>query len=334
MTGRERVRAAVRFAGPDRIPIRHPGWPSDLERARLFRDLYQRYPSDFADVVWPPAPEAERSAAKPPQDVDAWGCRWERLPPNARRVIGYPLASWDRLSDYQFPQHPSPAGVAKAAELTRDRHGETCILANPISFFQQMQDLRGFENFMLDLVQRPPQLLELRDRMVAHHIGGIDLWADHGLIDCVQILDDWGIQTGLVAHPRVWFELFKSAYVQLFEAIHRIGAYVLFHTCGRTIEIIPDLIAAGVDILMVQFSAHTFEELSAACQGKVCILTDPDRQRLLPFGEPEEIRAYLKQAVRSLGTQDGGIIGYGEIADPDVPLANAEALLEAFGQLG
>jgi uroporphyrinogen decarboxylase len=285
-------------------------------------------------VIWPLAAEAETSASEPSQDVDIWGCRWERLPPNARRVTGHPLASWDRLSDYQFPQHPSPAEVAKAAQLTRDRQQGKCVLAGGISFFQQMQDLRGFESFMFDLAQRPPQLLELRDRMVAHHLEGINLWADYGLIDCVQILDDWGIQTGLVAHPRVWRELFESAYVQLFEAIHRIGACVLFHTCGRTIEIIPGLIAAGVDILMVQFSAHTFEELSAACQGKVCILTDPDRQRLLPFGKPEEIRAYLRQAVRSLGTQDGGIIGYGEIADPDVPLANAEALLEAFGQLG
>ena len=83
---------------------------------------------------------------------------------------------------------------------------------------------------------------------------------------------------------------------------------------------------------MVQFSAHTLEELSTACQGKVCILTDPDRQGLLPFGTPNQIRANLQQAVALLGTPTGGIIGYGEIADPDVPFENAEAVLEAFHQ--
>lgn len=330
MTGRERVQAAVRFAGPDRIPIRHPGLPSDSARAQRFRELYQRYPSDFADVIWPPAAEAEASPSQSAPDVDAWGCRWERLPPNARRVVGHPLASWRDLPRYQFPQHPAPGRVAQAEQLTRDRHEGKCILAGAISFFQQMQDLRGFENLMVDLAQRPPELLQFRDRMLDHHLQGIDLWAGRGLIDCVQVLDDWGIQTGLVAHPRVWRDLFQSAYVRLFEAVHRIGAYVLFHTCGRTIEIIPDLIAAGVDILMVQFSAHTLEELSAACKGKVCILTDPDRQGLLPFGTPDQIRANLQQAIGLLGTPEGGIIGYGEIADPDVPFENAEAVLDVF----
>jgi len=154
------------------------------------------------------------------------------------------------------------------------------------------------------------------------------------VIDGFQFNDDWGVQTGLFINRQMWLDIFQPRYRTLFQAVHQVGAHVMFHSYGRTIEILPDLIETGVDIMTTQFSAHTLEELSEVCQGKVCVLTDLDRQHLLPFGTPQEIKDYVKRVIESLGTSQGGIIAYAEIADPDVPIENAQAVLEAFHEYG
>jgi hypothetical protein len=63
--------------------------------------------------------------------------------------------------------------------------------------------------------------------------------------------------------------------------------------------------------------------------GKVCLRTDIDRQHLLPHGTPEEIAATVRGLVDRWRRYEGGLIGSGQVG-PDVPLANAEAMLAAF----
>jgi hypothetical protein len=61
----------------------------------------------------------------------------------------------------------------------------------------------------------------------------------------------------------------------------------------------------------------------------VCFRGELDRQKILPFGTPAEVVQHVKQARAFFHTSAGGYIFYGQLG-PDVPLANAEAMLKAF----
>ena len=64
MTSKERVRRAVKFQGPDRVPV----------------DLPEPYGSDFLHVGPDPHPDWRPSVRTPERWEDEWGCIWEKLP--------------------------------------------------------------------------------------------------------------------------------------------------------------------------------------------------------------------------------------------------------------
>ena len=104
---------------------------------------------------------------------------------------------------------------------------------------------------------------------------------------------------------------------------------VHFHSDGNIIDIIPDLLDLGVTVLNCQSNVIGLDVLKRKLAGAVCFRTDLDRQRIVPFGTPPEVKAHVVDVFDHLGTRSGGIIACGEIG-PDTPLANIRAMYEAF----
>ena len=104
---------------------------------------------------------------------------------------------------------------------------------------------------------------------------------------------------------------------------------VFFHSDGYILEIIPDLIEAGVDALNAQVWCMGVERLAERFAGRLCFWGELDRQTLLPHGTPAEIHQAARQMMAHLARPSGGLIGQGE-AGVDVPLANIEAMLSAW----
>jgi hypothetical protein len=90
----------------------------------------------------------------------------------------------------------------------------------------------------------------------------------------------------------------------------------------------PDLVELGVDVLNCQASVMERNALKEFT-GQICFRTDIDRQNMLPYASPTEVKEYIFQLFRDLGTLDGGIVACGEISE-DVPLENIKAMYEAF----
>ena len=152
-------------------------------------------------------------------------------------------------------------------------------------------------------------------------------------VDCVRFGDDWGAQDRMLVHPDMWRRFFKPRYKRMFDVIKEAGKFVWFHTDGWIWEIIDDLIEIGVDVLNPQHGCMGDERVAARVGGRVCIRTDIDRQYLIPWGTPDEIRAYVKKVLKLVGGYNGGIILHGEVG-PDVPLENVQALYSAYYDYG
>ena len=333
MESRERVVRAIRFGKPDRPPISHAILPSaQYHYGEALKAITDAVPEDFG---WQLLPDLPREKLPPlyklGTNVDDFGTVWKVTVEGRCGIpIQYPIAEdWSNYEAYVWPAAFS-AGVPQYRLYSGHMVGQSeAYYARGawITFFEQMQQLHGFEATLVDLVTDRPEVYRLRDDLLAFNLAWIERWLElpyQGL----HFADDWGSQTNLLISPERWRQFFKPVYAAMFSRVKAAGLDVWFHSDGDIVEILPDLIELGVDVLNCQASVMAMERLRAFA-GQVCFRTDIDRQHVLPYVSPAEVKRYVDRLFHELGTPDGGIVACGEISE-DVPLENIKAMYEAF----
>ena len=122
------------------------------------------------------------------------------------------------------------------------------------------------------------------------------------------MMDDWGTNQSLLINPDTWRAVFKPLYRDYCDLIHSAGKFVFFHTDGHTAEIYPDLIEIGVDAINSQLFCMNIEELGRRYAGKITFWGEIDRQHILPFGSPDEVRQAVQRVRTAIDTGKGGVI--------------------------
>ena len=244
--------------------------------------------------------------------------------------IGTPIAEdWSNYKEYRWPP-VFKAGVPKYRLYSGHMSGrDEAYYARGawITFFEQLQQLHGFSATLMDIVLDRPEVYRLRDELLDFQLKVIDQWLEREY-QGLHFADDWGTQKSLMIAPEKWRSFFKPAYKAMFSKVKAAGLDVWYHSDGNIIEIIPDLLELGVSVLNCQASVMDRNRLTNFA-GKVCFRTDIDRQTVLPFVRPAQVKEYINQLFHDLGTSAGGIIACGEISE-DVPLENIRAMYEAF----
>jgi len=338
MNSRERVFRAIKFECPDRIPVIHEYLPGALLKyGEDLINLFRKYPNDFLPVEEIKIPQSNPEFYRPDgsyyrEYTDEWGLRWaEHQEGIVGQVIGHPLSDWDKMKDYKIP---TPAilkpGEKDRAKARFGRIKDSYILwGGGFNFFERMQWLRGYEALLIDMVEDREEVYILADRLLDEYIIPlVKAYLEIGA-EIISLSDDWGTQNQLMINPALWRKIFKPRYKKIFDLCHEANALVYMHSDGMIMEIIPDLIEIGLNVINPQFSCMDLEELKRITEHKICISTDIDRQKLLPFGTPEEVRKYVQSVFELLACPEGGLMWRGEVG-PDVPLQNVEAMLKAF----
>ena len=160
----------------------------------------------------------------------------------------------------------------------------------------------------------------------------MEMAARHGFHG-IHFADDWGGQYRLLIRPDTWRRLFKPRYAEMFRVVRSAGMDVWYHSDGMIADILGDLIEIGVDVLNCQTTVMGLDWVAANARGKVAFRTDIDRQGVMPFGTPSEVREEVQRVFEACGTPAGGLIACGEVG-PETPLANIRAMYEAFAEFG
>ena len=101
------------------------------------------------------------------------------------------------------------------------------------------------------------------------------------------------------------------------------------HSDGVILEILPDLVDAGVNVFWVRSAAQSAGR-SAAASGRKGVLPDPDRRAVhIRNGTPEQVRQHARNLIAALGSFNGGVIGCHEVAS-DQPWENVVAMIETL----
>jgi hypothetical protein len=286
------------------------------------------------DFGWEYLPDLQReefpALYRPGRNRDDFNTLWEV---HAEGVCGipveWPFADWKAYEGYRWPEFTAgpPRGRLYSGHMA-GKDEDYYARGGWITFFEQMQQLRGMENLLMDLVDGSREVYRLRDDLLAFNLRWLDKWCALPY-DGIHFADDWGDQKRLLIAPELWREFYKPAYRTMFAKVTAAGMDVHFHSDGNIIEIIPDLIEMGVRVLNCQANVIGLDKLKQKFAGTLCFRTDLDRQRVVPFGTPDEVKRHVVDVFEHLGTRKGGIIACGEIG-PETPLANIRAMYEAF----
>jgi hypothetical protein len=336
MNSRERVIRTLKFDAVDRIPRQLwqlPGIP--LYRKADLAEIAEKYPDDlqFINYGYGMGSLSRGQPGVVGQYTDAWGCTFTVAEPGViGEVKDFVLDDWRKLDSYQLPWAVIERIDADAVNRFCAASDRFVIAATETRPFERVQFLRGTENTFLDLAYGTKQLDRLLHRLHDFFIKEISAWAATD-VDGIWFLDDWGTQVSLLISPVLWREVFKPLYRDYVDIIHAHGKYAFYHSDGNIEAIYPDLVEIGVDAVNTQLFCMDIEGLGEKFAGKIAFWGEIDRQHVLPFGTPDEVKAAVNRvAAAMIRGKKTGVIAECEFGMIE-PKENIMAVFEAWNQV-
>jgi uroporphyrinogen decarboxylase len=264
---------------------------------------------------------------------DTYGVTW-RVDQRPWHLEKAPLSA-PSFAGYDFPTpevfiHPEQKEQGRESCA---RHLESFRTVNlGWGLFEASWGLRGFENALMDAVAEPDFYQEVLDRLAHNFLAFVDYVSDLP-VDAIMFGDDWGGQSGVLMGPERWRKFLKPRWAKIYEAVHAQGKYVITHCCGSIVDILPDLIEIGLDVLeSVQPEARGMNpyELKKRWGDKLTFWGCLGSQSTIPFGTPAGIAAEVERLCAEMGRGGGYILAPAKPLQPGMPVENAVAVLEAF----
>lgn len=338
MLPRERFLRTLSYAGPDRLPVVYHPSPAGLHvHGQKLLDLFQRFPPDnpieFHDLPTPDPEAVAPDGSYRELQTDAWGTVWEHLIFGvAGHPYTYPIPDWKSIDALVFPPTPLPKGPTFEEERARLRLQKERFLTTGggISIFERLHALRPIDDILMALADGDRGLTRLLERLEAYWTEVIGYQIALG-VDAIWFGDDWGTQTAPIISPTLFRNVFRPIYARLFDLVKSAGARVFFHSCGDLGPIFDDLLDLGIDLIWPQISwFEANPHRMALCrERRVAFYVHPDRQRLVPLGTPNAIRAEMRRYAELGHSLNGGVIFYVEIEN-DAPFENIRTLIESI----
>lgn len=210
-----------------------------------------------------------------------------------------------------------------------------------VHLFTAGQSLRGFANFMTDLVVNPKLSDFILGTLCDFYIKRFKKYIETvgSYVQIINLNDDLGTQNALQISPELYRKRIKTYHKRLFNFIKKnSSAYLFFHSDGSIHQIIPDLIEMGIDILNpVQYTAKNMDARKLKREfGKELTFWGGgcDTQKILPFANPKKVREETKRRIEELAPGGGFVFSQVHNIQPDVPLQNIIAMYEAVQDYG
>ncbi len=158
VNSRERVSRAIHFQRPDRLPISHAILPSaQYHYGEALKAITDAVPEDFGWSLLPDLPPDKLPAVyKFGRNRDDFGTLWHVSEQGRCGIpIEYPIPeNWEGYEKYQWPVFG--AGVPKYRLYSghmSGTSGDYYARGGWITFFEQMQQLHGFSETLIDLAE-------------------------------------------------------------------------------------------------------------------------------------------------------------------------------------
>ncbi len=280
--------------------------------------------------------------------VDIWGI--ERAWSGAYWDIVYsPLrgATIDDLDTYPWPDPSVVSAEAPLEDYQRKarelwEHTDKVVVAeHPVyGVFELACWMCGFDDMLWRLAGDKPFvhklfgiLLKLQKAFIEPYYRAVGTY-----IHLTTSGDDFGTQIAPFIAPASFHDLIAPYFTERIAFTRQFTpAYFWHHTCGSVYDLLPDLLACGVQILNpIQPGAWKMEpeRLKTDFGKRITFHGGFDTQNVLPFGTPEQIEAEVARVMSAMKPDGGYIFSAAHNIQHDVPAENVLCMFQTAKRLG
>jgi uroporphyrinogen decarboxylase len=260
----------------------HVDWWISMNRSTPNRMWRQVNPDDTFNDIWSTHSYRMETAVGAYEGFKTW-----------------PLSKAESIEDLKQHPWPDPGWwdfrPLPAIMQALDAHDEYHLRFRIGSVFEIGWQLRGLEEFMMDLASNPAIPMYIMDRLTEIYLENT---------------------------RRVYV---RPHHVRIIELAHRYGKPVMYHTDGAIYPLIPDFIEMGVDVLnplQPDAKGMDMQKIKDEFGDRLTFHGGVDIMRTLPKGRPEQVAAEVQERVRVLGRGGGYILCSSHHIQPDTPIQN------------
>ena len=207
----------------------------------------------------------------------------------------------------------------------------------PAPWLKRPRGIRDIEEWYVSTLTRRDYIWKVFERQAEVALANLSL-LQAALSDRVHVTlvtgTDFGAQTTSFISPQSYRDLYQPFHRAVNDWVHRHTRWKTFiHSCGSVLELIPEFIASGFDILNpVQTAAagmdprrlkERFGERLVFWGGGV------DTQRTLPFGTPAQVREQVHERLETFARGGGFVFAAVHNIQAGIPVENLLALFQA-----
>jgi uroporphyrinogen decarboxylase len=283
-------------------------------RAFLGMDYVQVFPREPANVIGHTAEGHQKVR-------DIWGTV-QIVTDQTSEIIEKPIQSAEAIKHYEFPR----LDAFQYDNISRwVQDGEYFVAAQIDTGYFKANQLVGFEDYMLYLLEHKPALHELMEKFTQFQIEMADHLIKLG-VDCIWLSDDHAYNSGPFISPALFREFDLRYMRQIVAHVRAQDVPVVLHSCGNLNYTLRDIVETGINGLhAIQPSAHNDIYAYKRTYGHtLCFLGNMDINELLPNGSPWEIDQKVQEMVAHMfADRTGFILTTCNLLGSDVPVENA-----------
>ncbi|NLG26937.1 MAG: uroporphyrinogen-III decarboxylase-like protein [Chloroflexi bacterium] len=339
MTPRERWLAVLQRQTPDRVPMDY--WTTNEARDKLMkhlgvaddRALYRRLHIDRVVSVGP------RYVGPPiPEGQDVFGIQ--------HRIADYGVGTYSEVAVSPLAQYNSVEEIEANYRWPDPDWWDYSDVPDQIvgledypirgggsEPFLTYKSLRGQEQAFMDLALNPEIVHYCLDKLfdLAYKQTERIYAAVPGKVMISYVAEDMGSQETLMFSPKQIHEFLLPRMKRMIDLAHSAGVYVFHHSDGAVRRILPDMIAAGIDVLNpIQWRCKGMERegLKRDFGDQLVFHGGVDNQYTLAFGSVAEVRQEVLDNLRILGAGGGYILAPCHNIQAVSPAENIVAMYE------
>jgi uroporphyrinogen decarboxylase len=276
--------------------------------------------------------------------TDEWGIGWKAVEYKTKfgngiytEIDKHPLASDKSVLSY-VPPDPHREELYEDSKLLLKQYGNEYFIVGVTvtTIFETAWALRGLEQMLLDFYLDPDLAHQILEIPYQYHLTAAKKLATLG-VDMIWVGDDIGAQDNMLISMDAWRTFFKprmANFIQELKSINR-NVKVAYHSDGNIMDMIPELIEIGLDVLNpIQPASMDPALLKRKFGDKLCFWGTIDEQHTLPFGTVDDVIGEVKNRVDTIGKNGGLIIGPTHHVQLDTPMENFQAMVETIKNYG
>jgi uroporphyrinogen decarboxylase len=341
MTSRERVMTAITRGVPDMVPMMELAIDDAVIQKIMpgasWLDFYEKYELDgvcvFYDLLYEDvAPEVKRDCFGVLNNFKAME---GHFPVPIEPLIGTGMDPMRFLDEHRMPDGKDPRHLAALRQAIDRFKGRKAVVLILHSSMWYPMCMRGYENFLVDIYERPQFIHRLTEGFVDFFVELEKQAIEYG-VDVILDGEDYAGKLGLVTSPSQIEEFFLPGLKRLIGVAHDAGIPFVKHCDGNIYPIIDMLIDAGVDCLnpIEPSAGMRLEEVKKKYGGQISLWGNVDCTELLTFKKPLDVREATKRCIAEAAPGGGYILSSSNTIHSAVPAENFQAMVETCRACG